>query len=75
MKLKQWITRISKAFYTRLVSVSLFSIKFKGGVYSGTISFLPTILVNWKPYVINSGFSIEIMWIKWGIGVRFYNER
>ena len=75
MKLKQWITRIIKAFYARLVSVSLVKLQFKAGAYVNCFKITPCLQITYSGYGLDDGFAIEATWGKWGLGVRFYNER
>lgn len=51
-------------------------VQFKATAYMNCFKITPTIQITYLGYNIqyHTGFTIELTWGKWGIGLRFYNK-
>ena len=49
-------------------------IQFKVGSYVNCFKITPCLQITYCGYGIENGFAIELTWLKWGIGCRFYNK-
>ena len=49
-------------------------IKLKFGKYVNCFKITPCLQITYNGYGIPQGFAIELTWLMWGIGIRFYKD-